>query len=115
MPQRLAAADSWLAQESASHWVIQLVLANGIETDQLIEFIREIELAVGAGRIHAYSLNINGVQKVSVVYGSFADREAAQKALADLPPRASRFKPYLRSIQLIRSEAERGKKPITRG
>ena len=115
LPQRLAASGPWLSREDGSHWVIQLILANASEVAQLQHFIDESERSLGAGRIHAYALAVNGIQKVSVVYGSFTTREAAFQALESLPPVARQFKPYPRTVQLIRNEAEYEGKPATRG
>ena len=115
LPQRLAAAGPWLSREDGSHWVIQLMLANASEAAQLQHFIDESERSLGAGRIHAYALAVNSIQKVSVVYGSFTTREAAFQALESLPPMARQFKPYPRTVQLIRNEAEYEGKPATRG
>ena len=111
LSQRLAAAGPWLSQENSAHWVIQIMLANAGEVAQLQQFIDEFERSLGAGRIHIYALTVNGVQKVSVVYGGFTNREAAFQALETLPPRARQFKPYPRTVQLIRNEAQYDGKP----
>jgi septal ring-binding cell division protein DamX len=44
---------------------------------------------------------------LTVLYGSFNSREAAQNALDRLPPHLKAFKPYLRSVQGIREEMSR--------
>ena len=82
------------------------MLANAGEGAQLQQFIDELERSLGAGRIHVYALTVNGVQKVSVVYGGFTNREAAFRALETLPPRVRPFKPYPRTVQFIRNEAQ---------
>ena len=87
------------------------MLANANESIQLTDFIRNSEQTLGAGRVQVYPLTINGIQKVSVIYGSFQSRGDAQRALGTLPINIRQFKPYLRSIQLIRSEAAHGKNP----
>ncbi|MES2354568.1 MAG: AAA family ATPase [Pseudomonadota bacterium] len=104
LPERLTAAQNWLSQETPSHWIVQLLTANSNETNQLLDFIRESEQTLGANRVHAYGLTINGTQKINVVYGGFESRAEAQKAIAALPPSLRQFKPYLRTVQLIRNE-----------
>jgi len=105
LPDRLAASKIWLSQETPSHWVIQLILANANETGRLLGFIHESEQSLGADRIHAYPLTLGKTAKVSVVYGSFTDRNTALAAFNKLPTEVRQFKPYLRSIQMIRLEA----------
>jgi MSHA biogenesis protein MshM len=115
LPDHLTASESWLGQEAPSHWVIQLTLANANETNHLLNFIRDTEQTLGADRIHAYPLIVNDVPKVSVIYGSFPSRTDAQKAITALPLKVRQYKPYLRSIQMIRLEAKHAKKPTVSG
>jgi len=44
---------------------------------------------------------------VNVVWGSFADRKAAQEELALLPASLRANRPYVRTISSIRAEIER--------
>ncbi len=106
LAQRLSAAGPWLRQENPAHWVVQLMLANADDTTQLQNFITESENALGQGRVHVYPVTVSRTPKISVVYGAFPNRQTAIEALTALPPKIRQFKPYLRSIQLIRSEAE---------
>ena len=41
---------------------------------------------------------------LTVLYGTFDDRRAAQEALAKLPPALKAYKPVLRTMQGIRTE-----------
>jgi MSHA biogenesis protein MshM len=102
---RLAATQQWLAGLPQEHFVIQLMLADGSETASIEQYIRDSERLMGSQRLYAYPLKVNGTAKVGVVYGDYANREEALKALAALPSQVTQFKPYLRTVQLIRGEA----------
>ena len=41
---------------------------------------------------------------LTVLYGSYASREAAQEAMGRLPGQVRAYKPYLRTVQGIRTE-----------
>jgi type II secretory pathway predicted ATPase ExeA len=106
LASRLAATKQWLAQLAQSHFVIQLMVAGASEKTHIERYIRESEQSFGTERIYAYPLSINGIAKIGVLYGDYPNRDEAQRALAALPPSVAQFKPYLRSVQAIRGEAE---------
>lgn len=96
----------WLAQEQNNRWVIQLMLANSTETNTVLNFVRESEKLLDHGKIHVYPLQINHTDKFSVVYGSFDNRSLAFSAFETLPDKIKQFKPYLRSVPVLRAEAK---------
>ena len=111
MSERLVASDAWLAAQDGSHWVIQLLLANASEAAPVAAFIEDAGSVLEADRIHAYRSTVNRTEKVGVVYGGFAQREAAQQTLNSLPDKIRLAKPYLRTIAMVRAEAGAEKKP----
>jgi len=65
-------------------------LTDSVESDMLIVY-RSLESASG---LH------------SVVYGTFTGFSEAVRALDSLPPELSRYRPYVRSLRVVRAESE---------
>jgi type II secretory pathway predicted ATPase ExeA len=82
--QLMAGADADYLQTYLS------ALTDSVESDMLIVY-RSLESASG---LH------------SVVYGTFTGFSEAVRALDSLPPELSRYRPYVRSLRVVRAESE---------
>jgi len=104
LAERLRASQDWLATRAAQNFAIQLMVAGASQPDLVARHIRAGEAVLGTS-LHAYPMALSGGSMVGVVYGDFADRSAAQAALARLPPELAAAKPYVRTFQAIRGDA----------
>ena len=102
--QRLAATQEWLANTAQTTYSIQLM---GIDNEeQLKNQLDDIAKFVEVNRVFLYRTIANRKASLTVLYGSFSDRRAAQDALDQLPPSLKANRPILRTVRGIRTEIE---------
>ncbi|MGH8662964.1 MAG: AAA family ATPase [Burkholderiales bacterium] len=105
--ERIAATRTWLEREAPQTHSIQLL---GSENPrQLKDHLSSIAKSIEITKIYVYRTVAAQKPFLTVLYGSFGSREAAQNALDRLPPPLKAFKPYLRTVQGIREEMSRNK------
>jgi MSHA biogenesis protein MshM len=100
--QRLAATKEWLAKPDKNPYSIQLLGADN--PAQLKNHLNVIRKYVEINDIFVYRTIAKQKPSLTVLYGSFEDRRAAQEALAKLPANLKAYKPVLRTMQGIRAE-----------
>jgi MSHA biogenesis protein MshM len=99
---RMAATKDWLAQADKNPYSIQLLGAdNAIQLKHHLNVIRKY---IEINDIFVYRTIAKQKPSLTVLYGSFNDRRAAQEALAKLPASLKAYKPVLRTLQGIRAE-----------
>jgi septal ring-binding cell division protein DamX len=99
---RLKATQTWLAQQDKSTYSIQLLGADNAR--QLKHHLNVISKLVEINEIFVYRTVAKQKPSLTVLYGTFNDRRAAQDALAKLPAPLKANKPILRTVQGIRAE-----------
>jgi septal ring-binding cell division protein DamX len=99
---RLAATEKWLATEANNLYSIQL-LGTG-EPEQLKHHLNELSKFVEMNKIFVYRTLARQKPSLTVLYGSFGDRRAAQEALDRLPESLKANQPILRTVNGIRAE-----------
>jgi type II secretory pathway predicted ATPase ExeA len=102
LEQRMAATQTWLANEPHATYSIQLLGAEG--EPQLKNHLNVITKFVEMNKLFMYRTVAKGRPSVTLLYGSFGDRHAAEDALAKLPPSLKANRPILRTVQGIRAE-----------
>ncbi|OGA52124.1 MAG: hypothetical protein A3F74_07630 [Betaproteobacteria bacterium RIFCSPLOWO2_12_FULL_62_58] len=103
--QRLAATQEWLANAAQTTYSIQLM---GIDNEeQLKNHLDDIAKFVEVNRVFLYRTIANRKASLTLLYGSFSDRRAAQDALEKLSPSLKANRPILRTVRGIRTELER--------
>lgn len=102
---RLQSTREWLATAAPQNLTIQLLGAENPQ--QLKEHLSTIAKSIEISNIFVYRTTARQKPFLSVLYGSFSTREAAQNALDRLPTHLKAFKPYLRTVQGIREEMSR--------
>jgi hypothetical protein len=100
--QRLAATKEWLAKPDRNPYSIQLLGADN--PAQLKHHLNVIRKYIEINDIFVYRTLAKQKPSLTVLYGSFEDRRAAQEALAKLPANLKAYKPVLRTMQGIRAE-----------
>ena len=105
LESRILATREWLQQEGAQTHSIQVLGSKNRE--QLRDHLNMIAKSVEITNVFVYRTTARQEPFLTVLYGSFPSRAAAQEALDRLPPPLRAFKPYLRTVQGIREEMSR--------
>ena len=106
---RLRAGTEWLASAGNNAHTIQLLGADNPQ--QLKNHLNVITKYVEINEVFVYRTLAKQKPSMTVSYGSFADRGAAQEALNQLPPALRATKPILRTALGIRTEIAQNQSP----
>lgn len=104
---RLAATREWLAASPQTSHTIQLLGASSDE--QLKMQLKALSKLLEPGKIYVFRTVAQGKPSTTVVYGAYADRQAALQALAKMPAAITANKPVLRTVSGIRAEMKQHK------
>ena len=103
--QRFAATREWLADAAPTMYSIQLM---GIEDETLLkQHLNDIAKFIEVHEVFLYRTVAKRKTSLTVLYGSFRDRQAAQDALEGLPSALKANRPLLRTVRGIRTEIMR--------
>jgi septal ring-binding cell division protein DamX len=102
---RLAATIDWMARQRADAWTIQL-LSTGSQND-LRNYLNSIGKSIEINDIFVYRSNAEANALLSVLYGTYDSRVAAERALALLPVQLKSNRPVPRTVRSIRAELKR--------
>ncbi len=103
LEQRIASDRARLAALPAEHLTIQLMTADAREAPAIEDFLR-----VATRNLNSELVMLSTsapTARISVLYGTFAERRGAQQAVGQLPPSLTRFSPFLRTVQAVRDDA----------
>jgi septal ring-binding cell division protein DamX len=98
----LLATDRWLAEEQASVFSIQLL--GSTDPEMLRNYLNTLSNYIDRNRIFVYRTMANREPSMTVLYGAFAARAEAVESLDRLPAELKANRPYIRTVQGIRSE-----------
>jgi type II secretory pathway predicted ATPase ExeA/septal ring-binding cell division protein DamX len=101
---RIAATQEWLASASPATYSIQLLGADNEQ--QLKHHLNVLSKSVEMNKVFVYRTIAKQKPSLTVLYGSFDSRQAAQDALATLPSSVRANRPILRTVQGIRAEIQ---------
>jgi type II secretory pathway predicted ATPase ExeA len=99
---RVQATQAWLAQQSPDTVSIQLMV--GDDPEQMRVQLENLTSVIELDNLYVYRTNVGGKPYISVLYGSYADRAAASKVLAELPKTLRTYHPQLRTVGGINKE-----------
>lgn len=108
--RRLAVTESWLAKQPPTTVSIQLL--GGYSDKQVLDDLDRLSQQVELDNLYVYrhSIAIKGVVTrpfLTVLYGSFANRLEAMKALKNLPAEIQKNQPQLRTVAGILKEKQK--------
>ncbi len=107
LQQRLAATQSWLANEDGAHFTVQLMLLTDTGTEpRLGSALTRLGREFGMAQIYVYPTRtrITANRQFNITFGSFSSRKEALAALAALPAGYLANQPALRTVKGIRDE-----------
>jgi septal ring-binding cell division protein DamX len=102
LEQRLLATERWLAEADAGVFSIQLL--GSTDQQMLKRYLNDLTNYIERDRIFVYRTVANQAPSMTVLYGEFAARADAVRSLDGLPPELRANRPYIRTVQGIRSE-----------
>jgi len=103
LQQRLQSTQQWLAQADAHHYSIQILQTPESQTENLIRLLAQPELQPLLPALYVYQARVDNNRRLwRLLYGEFADAQAASEAIAQLPEQLQRNKPLLRKIIHLR-------------
>lgn len=104
LERRLALTGQWLNQQPAMTVSIQLMgSANDDQLRRQLEMLaREMEL----DNLYVYRTQVNNAPFLTVLYGSYDSRQAAQEAMRQLPAGLRSYRPHLRTVGGILQETK---------
>ena len=102
LTRRLSATTGWLAAQSPTTVSIQLLGA--VNDAQVKTDIERLSQQIELDNIYVYRTKVNNLPFLTVLYGSFANRFEATKALQKLPAEIQKNRPHLRTIAGVLQE-----------
>ena len=105
LEQRLQATDQWLGGQNGAFYSIQLLGSD--DPELLREYFKTIAKYLEIEKVYVYRTIANRHPSLTVLYGTFANRDEVTRTLQSLPDELKFNRPYYRTIQGIRSEIAR--------
>lgn len=99
---RAQATQAWLSQQAPDTVSIQLMV--GDDPEQMRIQLENLTSVIELDNLYVYRTTVGGKPYISVLYGSYADRAAASKALVELPKALRAYRPQLRTVGGINKE-----------
>ena len=100
--ERIAATRKWLDSASEDRWFIQLLATEARSADKIEGFVSDTIALVGPEQVRVYVAEVQGNQRVGIIYGDYPSREAALTAMAQLPGPLLSHKPFPRKVKWLR-------------
>ena len=99
---RFSATQEWLASEAQTTFSIQLL--GTVNPELLRHHLNDVGKSIDLNKIFVYRTIARQKPSLTVLYGSYNSRRAAQAALDSLPASLMANRPFLRTVEGIRSE-----------
>jgi septal ring-binding cell division protein DamX len=99
----LASSKPWLGTVQPQRWFIQLYITDGERPEQAEAFLLRVRKAgVAMDQVRVYHSRLSGTARYGVIYGDYASRQDAVKAMESLPTALKPSRPYVRSAVRLR-------------
>ena len=102
LERRLALTRQWLSQQPATTVSIQLM--GSANDDQLRRQLEALAREMELDNLYVYRTQVNNAPFLTVLYGSYDSRQAAQEAMRQLPAGLRAYRPHLRTVGGILQE-----------
>ena len=102
LEQRLLATERWLAETQGGTFSIQLLGSN--DPALLRNYFETLGKYIELEKVFVYRTLANQQPSMTVLYGAFGSRANAVKSLEALPDELKANRPYIRTVQGVRSE-----------
>lgn len=102
--ERLRISNAWLARQDLGYLTIQLLLTDNDDLEILERVLQKQPYKRIVEQIYLVRSNVGGRDRWNLLYGEFETKTKALAALAELPDRIRKHKPYLRSLNRLRQQ-----------
>jgi len=102
LEQRLLATERWLIETKGATFSIQLLGSN--DPVLLRNYFETLAKYIELEKVFVYRTLANQQPSMTVLYGAFGSRADAVKSLEALPDELKANRPYIRTVQGVRSE-----------
>lgn len=102
LERRLAVTQQWLGQQSVSTVSIQLM--GSFSDDQMRRQLESLAQEMELDNLYVFRTRVNEAPYLTVLYGSYENRQAAQAAMRQLPDGLRSYRPHLRTVGGILQE-----------
>lgn len=99
---RLAATHSWL-DNSTGKLTIQVLLTENDDLQAVEKLFEKTELSPLMEQIYMQETTVAGRRRWNILYGEFGDYHSAQKTIGQLPEIFKAHKPYIRTLNSLRT------------
>lgn len=99
---RLQASRSWLQSAEDNAYTLQLMETENSSTQALAAYLQQSVLAELRPKLYIYPIDNEQQPGWGVVYGDFAERGQAQRALRQLPAALRNNNPFIRTVASLR-------------
>jgi len=100
--KQLQETRRWLAAAPDYRWFIQLLATDHGQTNEVEHFLKRMTPLLEKDQVKVYVADIKGRNRIGVIYGDYPNKEAAQAAIAQLPPAFKSYRPYPRQVLRLR-------------
>lgn len=104
LKNRLAATKNWLGQQPISAVSIQLM--GGGSDQQIKQQLESLVMQIELDNLYVYRTRVDGKPFLTILYGSFINRDEAAHAMQKLPSALRSYHPQLRTIGGILEETK---------
>jgi type II secretory pathway predicted ATPase ExeA len=102
LAERIAASEDWLKNTPDTSYFIQLLSTDGNNARDVEIFLENNTGGLDPQQIRVYRSSLSGRERLGVIYGDYASREAANPELTRLAKANPASKPYVRSVSKLR-------------
>ena len=104
LKNRLAATKNWLGQQPIS--AVSIHLMGGGSDQQIKQQLESLVMQVELDNLYVYRTRVDGKPFLTILYGSFINRDEAAHAMQKLPSALRSYHPQLRTIGGILEETK---------
>ena len=96
---------SWLPNADGRKYSIQVMVAKADSKKEIVHFLQTNTQNIELDKIFIFRSLVNSQPKYVVIYDEFTSYGRALMALEKMPLGLKRYKPYVRTIKQLQSEA----------
>jgi MSHA biogenesis protein MshM len=101
--QRVEETLKWLEATENNRWFIQLLNTDAGSANHVEGFLAGASKVADASALRVYTVESKGTRRLGVIYGEYPSREAASRAMNDLPAALKVYGPYPRQVSRLRN------------
>jgi septal ring-binding cell division protein DamX len=101
------AGRSLLADETPGRFSLQLMVSEARDREYVEEYLTQAARVLEPDKLYLVPAGNPQAPRIGVLFGVWNDRGQANNALAALPAQVKLFRPYVRSLDMVREDARR--------